>query len=300
MRTCRLGFSSSTSVWRNRRVRERVLVERIGGPHDARFERGVDRVERLVLFDAGDVGRDRQRERDLEQRAGREQPVRRVGEAREPAADHVADAGRDAEVGDRAREPPRAVLEAQLALFDEVQQRLAQEERVALGLGREHRRELLGHRVLGDAFEHRRARRPVSSPDRATRVGSTSRCRIGQRLRERMAAIEVGLAVRADHEDRAAARGAAERAQHPDRRVVGPMQVVDHEQTPARSRRAGAAPGRPRRAAARSPRRGAREAARPSSGSASAIAGTMRATTAASAAEHARQLVRRRVFAPNR
>ena len=60
------------------RVRERVLVEGIGGPHDARFERGVDRVQRLVLSDAGDIGRDPERERDLEQCSRRQQPVRRI------------------------------------------------------------------------------------------------------------------------------------------------------------------------------------------------------------------------------
>ena len=50
-----------------------------------------------------------------------------------------------------------------------------------------------------------------------------------QPLREGMPPIDVGLAIRADHEDpaRSATRPTAE---HPDRRVVGPMEVVDHEQ----------------------------------------------------------------------
>ena len=126
---------------------------------------------------------------------------RRAGE---PTPDDVADARREAEVGDGARNRPGAVLEAQLALFDEMQQRLAQEERVAVGLRREHRRELLRHRVLGECARASSCTSEVSSPDRAMRVGSTLALQDRQPLREGMPPIDVGLTIRADHEDPAA------------------------------------------------------------------------------------------------
>ena len=45
-----------------------------------------------------------------------------------------------------------------------------------------------------------------------------------------MTPIDIGFAIRADHKNPASPCGAAHRAQHPDRRVVGPMEVVDDKQ----------------------------------------------------------------------
>ena len=49
-------------------------------------------------------------------------------------------------------------------------------------------------------------------------------------LRERVPAIDVGLAIRAHDQQSRGAGGAADRAQHPDCGVVGPVQVVDDEE----------------------------------------------------------------------
>ena len=52
------------------------------------------------------------------------------------------------------RGDPDAVLDPKLAFVGEMEQRLAEEERVAVGLGRQQLRELRGHLLTRDAFEH--------------------------------------------------------------------------------------------------------------------------------------------------
>ena len=63
------------------RVGECVVVEGVADAHDARLERAVDRIQRVILFEAGDLGGDRKRERHIEQCRDGKQPVGRVGQA---------------------------------------------------------------------------------------------------------------------------------------------------------------------------------------------------------------------------
>jgi hypothetical protein len=85
------------------RVRERVVIERVGRANDASSEGAIDGVQRVVLVDTGNLGRDRKRECHLEQCADRQQSVRGVGETREAPTDHVAYADRHTQIHDRSR-----------------------------------------------------------------------------------------------------------------------------------------------------------------------------------------------------
>ena len=224
---------------------ERVVVELAAGDDDASLERLVDRVERIVFVDLRDRGRDGEREHDLEQRAGGQELVGIRGEAGEATADHVADAGRDAEVTRRGH--PHAVDLAQPTLVDEVQERLAEKERVAVGLDREQRGELRRDVVAGEALEQCEDVVGVESVERdAGRLDLA--LEQWERGGERMPAVEVGLPVRPDDDDRRVRGDAAERPQHADRRLVGPVQIVDDEHHRGLGREPGAAPGRRRRA----------------------------------------------------
>ena len=109
-----------------------------------------------------------------------------------------------------------------------MQQRLAQEERIAVRLGGEALRELRWHRVTGDTFEQglHLVRSEAVECD-ASHFDLALQLR--QRLRERMAAVEVGLAIGADDEHVGAGRDARQGAQHADGGVVGPVQVFDDE-----------------------------------------------------------------------
>ncbi len=178
-----------------------------------------------------------ERERHLEQRARGEQLVGVGGEAREATADHVADAGGDAEIGRRATQTPFDL--AQPPFVDEVQQRLAQEERVAVGLGREQRGELRRHGVAGEPLEQRLH---VVGPEAVERDAGRLDLALQQRERrgERMAPVEVRLAVGADDRRAASVRGDARQgAQHPDGRVVGPVEVLHDEHDRGSPPRAG-------------------------------------------------------------
>ena len=118
-----------------------------------------------------------------------------------------------------------------------MEKRLAQEKRVAFGLGSEHRRELFWHVVLSHSFEV-----CVHVRDIEPRQHHAGRFHLalqqGECLGERMATIDVRLAVRADYEHPGASRSTAEGAQHADGRVVAPMQIVDHQRNGRRAAQA--------------------------------------------------------------
>ena len=123
---------------------------------------------------------------------------------------------------------PRAVLEPQPAVVDEVQQRLTQEERVAVGLGGEQRRERLRHLVARQPLEQRVHVVGAEPVERDAR-GLDFTLQQWERVRERVPAVEIGLAVGTDHRQARPGGQARQRTQHADRRVVGPVQILDDQ-----------------------------------------------------------------------
>ena len=154
----------------------------------------------------------------------RRNPQRLVGllaEAVETAADHLADALRDLQLR-------RAAAAGQLALAGEQPDDLADEERVAVGLlldglGQSRRRR--GARGHLDVALDGADRQPLQR-DAPTALDAGD---LAEHPGERMVAAELDVAVGA--EDQQATRGelASREAEQEQRRLIRPMQVVEHE-----------------------------------------------------------------------
>ncbi len=208
-------------------VGERVVVEGLGGGDDPGGQRLVDRVEGHVLQQPGDLGRHPDRERRVEQGADRQQRVRVGRELRETPAEHLPDPLGD-HVGEIVGRDPCAVLEPQRTRLAQVQEQLAEEERVAVRLAGEQHGELLRHRLPGHLFEER-----VHVLDGQAREGESRRLDLatqhGQRLGQRVAPVEVGVPVGAHHQQARPQGPPRHRPQEPDGGVIGPVEVVEHE-----------------------------------------------------------------------
>ena len=124
--------------------------------------------------------------------------------------------------------------------------------------------------VTGDRLHQRRHLRLVEAGEVEPADTPGSRRRVGEHLGERMSAVEVGVAVRREDEQPHRRTGTEHVAEQQQRRLVGPVHVVEHEDhrdRSATSRRGSRSPprtvgdvrspGRPapvRRARARAPR----------------------------------------------
>ena len=106
----------------------------------ARLQRLVEQCQDGAALEPADAGQRMQVELAPEDRSQREQPVALVREMAQPAADRLPDAVRD---GERRRH-----LIRELSFLAEQLHDLADEQRVALGLG-VHRRTQLGGRDRG-------------------------------------------------------------------------------------------------------------------------------------------------------
>ena len=244
--------------------------------------RALERVEdRLPRRGAGRL-EEREVELRADHRGGLEDVDGGLAEPVEPAADHLAHALRHAEVAERG---PAVVREG--AGLEQVAQHLLDEERVAAGLvldrgaqpGAGLRADPGGDQARGGVPVEPGQRDPLDEPVAP---------QVGERAGERVPAAELGLAVGADDHDPGRAGVAQHVGEQPQRRQVGPVQVVEREQhRPAgrfgegggdgleqaqpragrvarRRRRRTAAPARhPRRRAGAAPRRTAGRARRP-------------------------------------
>ena len=117
--------------------------------------------------------------------------------------------------------------------LDEVDEDLADEEGVALGLGRDHPGEHLdlgGVDVaatgLGEEQRDLVAVEAGQVDPRHRRLAPE----VGERGGERVGAVEVGVAVGADHEHPGVAQVADQVAQEQQAGLVGPVEVVEHDQ----------------------------------------------------------------------
>ena len=182
-------------------------------------------------------------------RGGRLERGERAG--REPLdapADDLADALGDADP---------VVVRARL---EQVAQHLLDEERVALGLG-EHAGGEPRLRVADPAADQARGRARVE-PVQGDPLGARLAPQVGEQRGQRVTSPEVGLAVRADEQQRGRLRRGGQVGEQPQRRRIGPVQVVEDEQDGTLPGCAARAARRPRRTAAGAPRPGRRRARR--------------------------------------
>ena len=208
-------------------VVERRLHERVGEgvPPDAIADLlQHPRVDRLV-----------ERRHEL---VARQRPERLEQPEVELAPDHARDLHRLAGARGQARDPARgdlahALRHARVLEVAAVPHDLLDEERVALGLAVQRGHEV-GRRLAaegGDELGDLAAREPVERDVGEHRVAPQR----GDQLRERVAVVDLGVAVGAEEHRAPRLRRPDQMAQHLQRRAVGPLQVVEHEQ----QRRAG-------------------------------------------------------------
>ena len=115
--------------------------------------------------------------------------------------------------------------------FDQVADHLAHEEGVAFGLGMEHLRRRFGGRievVARERLQHGPHLVGIEAPQRHPLHPGLLAER-SKRLRQRVGAHELGVAVGRDHQQRERSTGAHQVAEVDERGLVGPMEVVEHE-----------------------------------------------------------------------
>ena len=199
--------------------------EAIGGPagdlaHDVGAPGLVERLGQPRLGDAAHGGEALARELAAQRGGEGERLAARFRETTQPRAGHVGDGGRHGR--------PR-LLRRRL-------DQLADEEGVAVG-PREERVEARLVRLrageVGDEGAHVRAPEPAERDARA-------RCRpreLGQRLRDRVLAVHLGVAQRRNGQDARAGELAGHVDEQRQRRGIGPLQVVEHQHEAAVFRR---------------------------------------------------------------
>ena len=123
---------------------------------------------------------------------------------------------------------PGAVLPVERAGVDEVEERLANEERVAVRLAAD-RVDKRGGRFLfadhGEQLAHFARVQPFQQYSLVLRFAAE----LGQRLRERVLAVELDVAVRPDDQQSLLSGEARDVPEHRDRSLVCPVQIVEEQ-----------------------------------------------------------------------
>ncbi len=164
------------------------------------------------------------RRRQLEQLGG----VRR--EPGQPLADDLAHALGAAELLRRAVDADRAARELDRAALDQPAPQLADQERVAVGelADRLRERERRGAQLAAPGAADELGHVAVGEPGEP-QPHDVVAAQVGERLRQRVGDVRLGVAVGGEHEDPRLG-GAREMAQEQERRCVGPVRVLEHEQ----------------------------------------------------------------------
>ena len=110
-------------------------------------------------------------------------------------------------------------------------QHFADEERVALGLTVQRVREVEAGRVeiVAGRLRHQARDLAFVEPLEIEPLHTRFAPEVGEHLSERMRAVEVGVAVRREHEQPHRSGRAQQMTQQHERRLVGPVHVVEHE-----------------------------------------------------------------------
>ena len=184
------------------------------------------------LVELGDPGEHVGVEVAADDRGQRQRTVCRRAQARDPPADHLADADRQARRPQvRARDPAAVLVLVDGPRLGQVPEHLTDEERVAVGLGQQRvaqRDALLGHLVAGRRLEQGEE---LVVAEAAQREPLDARLPVQrrERLGERVIGADVGVAERPDHEQPKRRVRRHDVTQELDRRAVRPVQVVEHE-----------------------------------------------------------------------
>ena len=202
-------------------------------------DRLVERREQLELAEPGGAAHDVELElgargrRQLEQVGG---PRRQPGE---PAADHLADALRAAELRQRPRDPQRPAGEVDRARLDERPPQLAHEERVAHVSSRIARASSrrLGAEPPPDG-ELDELRHLVAGELGEPQAHDVVAAQVGERLRQRLGHVGLGVAEgdrrgRAPRGARQVAQEQERRRRRPSARPRGPARRAGGRVTPA-------------------------------------------------------------------
>ncbi len=201
------------------------LVEQAG------FNRRGHRGEHLVLALAARPHDDVEIELASDDRRHSQHLVRHRAEAAEAPADHVTHALGNADAVDRDVDGPSAVALEQGARLREVSEHLDDEERIALGFVADRAGELeaLGPRlvagVLPEEVDDILGREAVQ---RAA-LRSIETAEVRQRVGQRVAPLDIGVAVRADDEHPHRSLRPHDVVQEQQGRPSRPMHVVEHE-----------------------------------------------------------------------
>jgi hypothetical protein len=216
------------------RVREPVAADLAGRYlHDPRADRLLEELDRGLPRHARDSGEGLEPELASDDGGDRQEAARLLGKLRDAPVDDLAHPLGDPELLD----PPRVTHPATGALVEgaalhEVAQHLLHEVRVPLGLAvdRLHQRQLVRARelLLGDLLEHRPHLLDAEPAQQDALVGVLAAQR-GEHLGQRVVAVEVGVAVRAEQQDSAVADLARHELEQEQRGLVGRVQVVEHD-----------------------------------------------------------------------
>ncbi len=214
----------------DQRVREQVGPRPVVGlDEEHRAERLLERRQELVLAELDNALEQLPIDVSTDHGGDAQQLGRRRLEPAETERDHLLDPLREPEALElgRARAPD---LHAGL---DQVADDLLDEERVALGLFVQGTRER-PCRHLPRPQPHELGSLGVVQSLDVQLGGEPVAAELGQRVRERVAAL--GRAVRAQDQQTRGVRRPRQVPQQQQRRPVGPLQVVEHEQHRGRTR----------------------------------------------------------------
>ena len=226
----------------HQRVRERERAGNVGDlPEQARSRCLVESDHRLLAGYAcrsGDGGQ-------VEPHGPRLPPPREGRSLTHPTAKAVARRHHERPREDRGRRGlgrwSRSIAPEDGAGFGEVGNDFLGEERVAVGLVVQSGDEL-GWRIVTHTMADDRADRLLLKATQSHPLDAGDTPEVGEQLAQRIAAVDIGVTVGAQDQHRPAAFAAQDPTEQPQRRRVGPVEIVEHQQ-----QRAGAA--HPRRAA---------------------------------------------------
>ena len=159
--------------------------------------------------------------------------VGRLGrEAREALADHLANALGCSELRDRPRERDRAVDHLDRAGLDERPPELVDEERVSFGEVADRPRQIAEPfaRVGSGRAPHELHDVVAGQPAEPQADDVLGSAEVGERLRERLRHVGLGVAERGEQEQARITAGSREMPQEQQCRSVGPVSVLDDQE----------------------------------------------------------------------
>jgi hypothetical protein len=201
-------------------------------------ERLLHRREQLLLAELARGGHQRELERHADHRGQAQHPERGLRQPREPPSDHLAHPVRDAELGAGFGGPAVAAAHDP-ARLGEVAQQLADEERVASGLGVDGAREppVGGAECVARGRGHVRGDGGLVEPGEVQPRHAGLAAQVGEQLAERVVAGQLVVPVGGDDQQLPRPGRPGDVAEQLEGGGGGPLEVVEHEQQRALGRR---------------------------------------------------------------